>query len=408
MHSKTTGRSNTAQVPGGLERLAEILDTADFGLLLGELEEVRYHSPGPSGYPQDKLLRAYLLSYLLNLQNTSSLVRALRDSADLRRLCGFRRRLPHRTTFGRFFSMLSGHIELVEECLADLTDQVAEVLPGFGETVAVDSTTVGTFANPNRKVVKDPDATWTKKPTAKASAKDGKEWSFGYKYHLVACARYDLPLFGFTTSANHVDSPELPGLLDGAADTHPWFSPDHVIADKGYDSRANHEAVIERGAAPIIAIRRPDKRWDQPLHEEVYAEDGTPTCVGMEKMEYVRSDPEKGHLFECPKHGCRLQSRLGVLYCREQIWEKPDNPRYLGPIPRSTETWRHLYAKRQSIERVFKSAKQSLRLERHCFMGLPKIALHAALTFLVFQMTVKFNLLFGPPERLRWMVEPVN
>ena len=31
----------------------------------------------------------------------------------------------------------------------------------------------------------------------------------------------------------------------------------------GYDSRANHEAVIERDAIPIIAIRKTSKREDE-------------------------------------------------------------------------------------------------------------------------------------------------
>ena len=211
---------------------------------------------------------------------------------DLRRLCGFRRRIPHRTTFSRFFSLLSERRELVEECLADLTGELAEMLPGFGETVAVDSTTVKTHANPNRKTVKDPDATWTAKTASRTRSTDGKEWSFGYKYHLVADAKYDLPIFGFTTPANRNDAPELPGLLDGAAETHPWFSPDHVIADKGYDSRANHEAVIERGGAPIIAIRRPNRTLQRQFHEGVYAADGRPPASAWRRWSTSESDPE--------------------------------------------------------------------------------------------------------------------
>ena len=220
--------------------------------------------------------------------------------------------------------------------------------------------------------------------------------------------KYDLPILGFTTTASRHDGSELPELLDGVTDAHPWLTPEYVIADKGYDSRANHEAVIERGAAPIIAIRRPSRTSEQPLHEEVYAADGSPTCIGMERMEYVRSDPQKGHLFRCPESGCRLQSRKGVLYCQDEVWEKPENPRLIGPIPRSSERWKQLYKQRWGVKRIFKSAKESLRLERHCVMGIPKVSLHAALSFLSFQMTVMFNLMFGPPDKMRWMVEPVG
>ena len=404
--SKTTGRRRRLQGPAlsEIERLGETLAAVDFGPLLGDLTAERVYSRGPRGWELDKLLRAYLSSYLLNLSHTSALVRRLRNDDDLRHLCGFRRRIPHRTTFSRFFSLLSERRELVEECLADLTDEMAEMLPGFGETVAVDSTTVKTHANPNRKTVKDPDATWTAKTASRTRSTDGKEWSFGYKYHLIADAKYHLPLFGFTTTASQNDGPVLPELLDEASDTHPWFSPDHVIADKGYDSRANHEAVIERGSNPIIAIRRPAKTLQRQFHEGVYAADGTPTCIGMEKMEYVLSDPEKGHLFRCRKDGCHLDERKGVLYCHDEEWVKDANPRLLGSIPRDTDQWKQLYRMRMAVERVFKSAKESLRLERHHLMGLKQVALHAALSFLSFQMTAMFHILMGQPERMRWMV----
>ena len=338
--------------------------------------------------------------------HTAALVRTLQDDPDLRRLCGFRR-LPHRTTFSRFFSLLSGHLDLVEECLADLTDLMADELPGFGEIVAVDSTTVSTHANPNRRKVCDPQASWTAKTAARAKSKDGKEWHFGYKYHAVVDATYGLPIYGFTTTGSRNDSPELPALLDGAASTHPWFTPDYVIADKGYDSRANHETVLGRDATPIIAIRRPNRRADQHLHEEVYAADGSPTCIGLARMEYVRSDPGLGHLYRCPEGGCHLKGRKGVLYCQDEIWEKPENPRMIGPVPRGSDRWKELYGLRQSVERVFKSAKESRRLDRHCVRGMVKVALHSALSLLSVQMTAAFNLTFDRPDRLRWMVPKV-
>ena len=62
---------------------------------------------------------------------------------------------------------------------------------------------------------------------------------------------------------------------------------------------------------------------------------------------------------------------------------------------------------RQSVERVFKSAKESRRLERHCIRRFPKVALHSAMSFLSFQMTSVFNLRCGRVDLLSWMVVPV-
>ena len=56
---------------------------------------------------------------------------------------------------------------------------------------------------------------------------------------------------------------------------------------------------------------------------------------------------------------------------------------------------------------MFKSAKQSLRLEGHYIRGLRKIALHALMSILIFQVTALVRLRMGQLELLRWMVRPV-
>lgn len=185
----------------------------------------------------------------------------------------------------------------------------------------------------------------------------------------MADVTYGLPICGFTTTAARNDSPEFPGLLDRAAAVHSRFSPDYVLADMGYDRRANHQEVLDRDAVPIIHIRRPAPKR---LYEDVYGEDSNPTCIGIVRMQYVRSDPERGHLYRCPVGGCHLKGRKGVLYCEDTQWHKPQNPRPIGPVPRDSDRWRELYDLRQAVERVFKSVKESRRLERHCIRGRPR------------------------------------
>ena len=273
--------------PPGIAEIGRVLDLIDAAPLLALLAS--YRRVGRKGYPLVAFWRAYLCSFLLDLPSTNALIRRLEDDRELRALCGFGQDLPHRTTFNRFISRLSFHRDLVENCLRALTCQLADELPGFGEKVAVDSTVVYTHSNPNRKDVSDPEASWTKKHSAKG--KDGEdEWHFGYKYHLVADAANGLPIMGFTTTASCHDSPEFTRLLEKAESAYPWFAPDYVMADKGYDSTKNHKFVLSRNAVPIIAIR------DMPkgkLREGIYMNDGTPTCMGEVPMEYVASDPEK-------------------------------------------------------------------------------------------------------------------
>ena len=123
-----------------------ILDSIDASKLLRRLNE--YHlGGGPHTYRTISLWRAYLLSFVLNLTSTNALIRRLQDDPALRLLCGFSK-LPHRTTFNRFINRLSQHRDLVDACLAPLTGQLRELLPGLGEKVAVDSTPVMSHSNP--------------------------------------------------------------------------------------------------------------------------------------------------------------------------------------------------------------------------------------------------------------------
>ena len=283
---------------------------------------------------------------------------------------------------------------------ADLTHHLKALIPGLGNEVAVDSTTVRSHCNPNRKRISDPEASWTAKNSARAK-EGGKEWHHGYKVHMVADANYGVPLAHLVTTAKRNDSPELPAVIARTEALYSWFRPSAVIADRGYDGKPNHEWLNGKGIMPIIHIRRSDK-------DSIYTLEGVPTCLGKVPMEYVRSDPEKGYLYRCK--GCHLaySMRGGIRHCDSEVWEDPSqNIRLFGVVRRGSQEWKDLYTKRQAIERVFKSMKESRRLERHCIRGLRQITLHAAMSALAFQATVLVRLRAGEPEWMRWMVRKV-
>ena len=163
---------------------------------------------------------------------------------------------------------------------------------------------------------------------------------------------------------------------------------------------------MARNAIPIITMR------DMPkgkLRESIYTNDGTPACVGEIPMEWVASDPERGHLYRCAAGGCRLKSRAGFSRCPCQFWEKrDDNPRVFGPVRLGSREWKALYKTRWSVERVFKSMNESRRLESRCVRGLRKVALYAAMSALVFQATALERLRSGDLDSIRWMVRKVE
>ena len=338
------------------------------------------------------------------MPHTNALIRRLSEDQALRELCGFRR-LPHRTTFNRFIQRLAHHVDLVEVCFAHATDCLRTLLLDLGGEVAVDSTTVRSHCNPNRRHISDSEASWTAKN--KARAKDsGKEWSFGYKVHMVADANYGVPLAHIVTTAKRNDSPELSRVINHAEALLPWFRPRALVADRGYDSTSNHKYLLSKNILPVIHIRGNAHRG---LKTDIHTWEGVPTCLGKVPMKYVRSDPVKGRLYRCA--GCDLNGtmRSGAYFtCDDEVWQDPhENIRVFGAIRREGPEWKVMYTKRQAIERVFKSMKESRRLESHCVRGLRQIRLHAMLSTLAFQATALARLRAGEPEWMRWMVRQV-
>ena len=399
-HSDYSQHVNPPQ--DALGELSAVFSNLDDAALLARLQE--YRPTGRQGYPLKALWRAYVGSFVLNLPHTNSLIRRLEDDPRFRILCGFGA-LPHRRTFNRFIRRLSHHADLVEAMFADLTHQLKALVPGLGGEVAVDATTVRSHCNPNRKRLSDPEASWTAKNSPRAK-EGGKEWHHGYKVHMVADANYGVPLAHLVTTAKRNDSPELPEVIARAEALYPWFKPSAVIADRGYDSTANHEHLHGKGITPVIHILR--SKAHDGLHEGIYTLEGVPTCLGQIPMEYVRSDPEKGHLYRC--RGCHLAGTMrgGIRHCDTEVWEDPaKNIRLFGVVRRDSQEWKDLYTKRQAIERVFKSMKESRRLERHCIRGLRQVTLHAAISALAFQATVLVRLRAGEAEWMRWMVRRV-
>jgi len=261
---------------------------------------------------------------------------------------------------------------------------LAAVKPGFGKEIAVDSTTIEAYANPNRSA--NPDASWTKKHSARDPAKE--EWAYGYKAHVIADANYDLPISMIVTTAKQNDSPILRSLIDKAESEHDWFQigPDSVVlADRGYDSQANNRYVHNKGGAPVIHKRKPNNA--SGLQDDIYTTDGVPTCLGKQEMEYIQTDPTTGHhLYRCPAGGCsRLGWRTGYAACGDEAWEDPEQDIRLfgGKIRRASQEWATKYAKRWSVERLFSRWKEQGRLEHHCYMGLAKIRLHTTIQMLV-------------------------
>ena len=247
----------TPKTGGGYPFLRSILDQIDDSDLIAALTPPppKCGRTGRPPYPARALWRARLAKDLLNIPYVVELVERLHGSRELRELCGFGDSIPSEATFSRFISRLEQHQPLVEECLNRLTDVLREYLPDLGESVVIDSTSIEAFANPNRKVIIDPDAWWGVRHSARSSTKDGTEWFFGYKMHTLVDADHGIPLGFIITPGNTNDGNMLASVLDRAMSSHEWLKPGYVIADRGYDYVKCYQAAVDRSIVPIIYIR---------------------------------------------------------------------------------------------------------------------------------------------------------
>ena len=365
--------------------------------ILARLQSHRW--TGRPGHSLGALWRAYVASYYLHLPHTNALIRRLQDDEALRNACGFDE-LPSRWTFNRFFIRLSEHSDLVHDALDALTDVVATYVPDFGKTVAVDSTTVRTHANPFKHT--DPDASWTAKSYNKGN-KAKKEWYYGYKLHLAVDAVTELPIEAHVTTGSRSDMNELLPSLHHAKERFSWFNPEWVLADKGYDSAKNFTGVAEAGAVPIIDVRRMGKNGVRGReHEsrpcEAYA---VITPDGVRHMcDRWPWTPKCPRFEQCPLFPVFVDSDLnppGIT---------PVYERY-APFPYGSKEWKAIYSKRSSVERVNSRLKECRRLEGHCFRGLAKLTTHALLSVVVMQATSVAHLAAGDFETMRWSLRRV-
>ena len=281
-------------------------------------------------------------------------------------------------------------------------------LPGLGDDVAVDSTDIEAYANPRKTPVSDPNATWGHRTTkAKSNGRQKDELFFGYKMHALTDAVYGTPLVHIVTPANVSDMHELSKLTEKAQRTHSWFKPKHLMADKGYDSQANHQYLFKNGIIPMILIRKPTAR--DGLYDGIYNKNGALVCDdGKTPMEFIGTNPKNGHhLFRCPPAGCRMKSKSSgaMIYCNVSVMaENPmNNLRVLGIVARAGPEWKPIYNKRGIIERMFGSMKRTRLLDKHQYRGQHKIEAHVTLSVLTYLATMLVRAKAGDMKRLRHM-----
>jgi hypothetical protein len=161
----------------------------------------------------------------------------------------------------RFTTKLRAYKPLLDACLDRLAASVRSELPGAGVDIAIDGSDMPAYANGQRFVSKggrererfsDPDASWGHR-SAVSTRKGGG--FYGYKIHAAVCVRTGLPLARTVETARQHEASFAMPLLDAVRDR--GFTVETVAMDKGYDSRAMHDACEDRDCRPSSRGSKP-------------------------------------------------------------------------------------------------------------------------------------------------------
>ena len=152
--------------------------------------------------PSSEILKALMYQKLERIPSWKALENKI-AKADVRRKIGLQKAIRNQR-FSDFTRRIGP--EGFRVIMIELSRQLRVLIPDFGEEIAIDSSMVWAWANPWNKKNSDPDATWGVK-----KLEGGKPVRvYGYKLHLTAEAKRDLPIWEVNTGANRHDSPFYP------------------------------------------------------------------------------------------------------------------------------------------------------------------------------------------------------
>ena len=106
-------------------------------------------------------------------------------------------------------------------------------LPGFGERVALDSSTLKGWVNGGKPKPSDPEAGWS----VKRNTHGKTEFVLGYKLHLLVDCEHEVPIAANVSPGNVHDAKRASNVLSEARTACNKFRPKYVMADKGYSGK---------------------------------------------------------------------------------------------------------------------------------------------------------------------------
>jgi hypothetical protein len=212
---------------GDPERLKYVLKYLPDEDLMKLLERDRGN--GRNDYPIRPMWNSIIAGIIYQHKSISSLIRELSRNLGLLELYGFdifkqEYAIPKAWDYTRFLQKLIKHQKEIERLFNKLCNMVKDILPDFGENLAIDGKSLESKASGKPKEKLPPDgrrdttADWGKKEY-RGKNNDGSLWKkvsswFGYTLHLVVDTKYELPVAFTIKKASAAEQPVAQELLD--------------------------------------------------------------------------------------------------------------------------------------------------------------------------------------------------
>lgn len=390
---------------GDLERLRLVIEYMPDEALMRRLEKER--GLGRDDYPIRGMWNATLAGVVFQHSSVESLLRELSRNGQLRLMCGLDK-VPTSWAFSRFLSKLMSISEQIDEIFNGLVNELAALLPDFGENLAIDGKKLPTHGNPrkNKKPAdgrRDVDADFGKK-VYRGQREDGTMWEkiiswFGYRLHLIVESNYELPVAFSVTKASCAEGPQAHALLDEMEITQPEILErcKHLSADRGYDGT---ELIVrlwdDYRIKPIIDIRNMWKDEDKTRLLEgkenvVYNYCGCIYCYcpktgTRREMPYGGFEQDRETLkYRCPAdhYGISCAGKEDCPVGRAVRIPLEEERRIFTPVARSSYKFDDLYNMRSAVERVNGRIDDPFGLGKHYIRGLKKMQLRVGLALCV-------------------------
>jgi len=411
---------------GDLDRLRLVLEHLPDETLVSQLERARGN--GRDDYPVRGLWNSLLAGVVFQHPSVESLRRELSRNGQLLALCGLRG-VPPAWVYTRFFRVLFKYEARIDAMFDKLVGELAELLPGFGQHLALDSKAISSFAKTKPRDEsadgrRDVDANFGRK-TYRGMRKDGTPWEkitkwFGYKLHLVVDSTYELPVAFSLTKASEADINAGKDLIHQMSVRQPTIleRAEVLTADKGYDAGPFlAELWDEYGIKPVIDIRSLWKDGDATRvlpgqTNVVYDQHGTVSCycpaTGIRReMGNGGFEKDRGTLKKlCPaKHyGIECKGRAACPVAGGLRVPLTVDRRIFTPVDRSSYAWKRLYKGRTAVERVNSRLDVSFGLEVHTIRGQRKMQFRAGLALCVMLALALGHIRERRPEKIRSLV----